>query len=455
MTTPASLPPGPSSLPLVGNLPAFLRDPLQFLGGLSRQYGDVASFKLGRHPAVLLSDAALVDRVIRDQRFERTDTTRRAVAAVAGGGLLTLEGPQHRRHRRLMSPALHKDRIRRYVEIMSEETYRTLDAWPNGEERDLVGMMRQLTLNIVARCLFNTGDLSEAHHVDAALRRLRGWLLPSTMLARVLPFRLPMLVGPPARHALALQAFVREIVSARRAAGRDDGGDLLTMLLEARDEDGSALSDEEICAETLTMLIAGHATTAHTLTWAWHLLSQHPALQSALREEVWRVAGERPIGDGDLAQLTLTDRVVRETLRLYPPVWFTDRICANDSELGGYRIPAHTTVVISNWLLHRDPRHFADPERFDPVRFLPERASAIASGTYLPFGAGPHICIGSGFALTEARLVLAAMAQRFTIQAVPRYPVRPRPGMTLGMRHPFAVVPTRTRPSAQVASANV
>lgn len=161
---------GPTSLPFVGNLPAFLRDPLQFLGDLSRQYGDVASFRLGRHPAVLLSDAALVDRVIRDPRFERTDTTRRTAAAVAGTGLRSLEGPPHRRHRRLMSPAFHKDRIRRYVDIMAEETYRALDAWPSGEERDLSAVMRQLTLNIVARSLFNTGDLSEARHVDAALR---------------------------------------------------------------------------------------------------------------------------------------------------------------------------------------------------------------------------------------------------------------------------------------------
>jgi pentalenene oxygenase len=169
---------------------------------------------------------------------------------------------------------------------------------------------------------------------------------------------------------------------------------------------------------------------------------------------VQRQLGNRPVGFDDLAQLPLTDRVVRETLRLYPATWFSDRVCAAPAELGRYRIPAQTAIVFSNRLLHRDPRSFAEPERFDPERFLPERAASIPDGAYLPFGAGVHMCIGTSFALAEARIILAAMVHRFTVRAVPRFPVVPRPGVTLAMRHPFAVVPTlrRTGTTAHVGA---
>ena len=446
-------PPGPRSLPVIGNLHEFLREPLEYLAGLVRSYGDVVTFKLGLQPAVLINDPAVVDKLIRDTRFERSDSARRSVAALTGAGLLTLEGAQHRRHRRLISPALHRDRIKRYVAIMAEETYRVLDAWPSGEERDLSMVVRQLTLDIVARSLFNTEQASQASLIDATFKRLRGRLLRSSMMARMLPFRVPLLIGRPARDARALQGFIAQLVRERRAQ-RDDPDDLLTMLLAARDEDGGALSDEEIGAECLTMLLAGHATAAQTLTWAWHLLTQNPDVQAALSEEVRRELGDRPITFDDLARLPLTERVVRETLRLYPATWFHDRACAQPAELAGYYIPAGTVVAFSNWLLHRDPRSFAEPERFDPDRFLPERAAAIRDGSYLPFGAGVHSCIGTSFALAELRVILAAMAQRFQVRAVPRFPVEARPGITLAMRHPFAVVATlrRAEPAARVSA---
>ncbi|HEX5657495.1 MAG TPA: cytochrome P450, partial [Polyangiales bacterium] len=270
--------------------------------------------------------------------------------------------------------------------------------------------------------------------------------LPSTMFSRLFRIDPGVFYGKRARQAVAeLQALVHEIVADRRVCG-EDRGDLLSMLISARDEDGSALSDDDICAETLTMLLAGHDTTAHTLTWAWHLLTQNPSWLDAVTQEVRAALGERDVTFEDLPQLTLVDRVVRETLRLYPPAWYADRVSAQDTELGGYRIPAGTAVVWSTWVTHRDARWFAEPERFDPDRFTPERAARIPEGAYMPFGAGVHMCIGNTFALTEARVILTAMVQSFAIRATPRQPVRPRPMVTLGMQHPFVVVPTRRAP---------
>ncbi|MET0282921.1 MAG: cytochrome P450 [Polyangiales bacterium] len=438
-----SLPPGPRALPWLGHLPAFLADPLAFLTKLQRDYGDVVAFRVGLQPSILISDPALIDRVVRDRTFERTQSTRKALGTLAGIGLLSLEGSQHLRHRRLMAPAFHRERIKRYVDIMAHETYRMLESWQSGQERDLREAMMRLTFSIVSRSLFNTDTGHEAERVDAALQTAMPWIMPTTMLSRLVRIEQGVYYGKRARAAIAeLHQIVRDIVRERRASG-EDRGDLLSMLISARDEDGSALTDQDIGAETLTMLLAGHDTTAHTMTWAWYLLTQNPTLLDALTQEVRGTLGEREVGFDDLPRLTLTDRVVRETLRLYPPAWFADRVNAQDTELGGFHVPAGTEVVWSTWVTQRDPRWFANPVRFDPERFRAERAQSVPEGAYLPFGGGVHMCIGNTFALTEARVILAAMAQRFDIRATPHFPVRPRPMVTLGMQHPFAVVPTR------------
>jgi cytochrome P450 len=436
-------PPGPRPLPWIGHLPGFLTDPLTFMSKLQRDFGDLASFRIGPQPLVLVSDPALIDRVVRDRSFERSDPTRRALATLLGPGLLSLEGAPHLRHRRLMAPAFHRERIRRYVEIMGQETYRMLDGWQSGQERDLREAMMRVTFAIVSRSLFNTDTGREAERVDRALQTALPWVVPSTLVARLIGLERGAFYGTRARAAVAeLHRIVHQIVRERRAQN-EDRGDLLSMLITARDEDGSALSDDDICAETLTMLFAGHDTTAHTMTWAWYLLTQNPSVLDALTEEVRSAIGEREVSFDDLPRLPLSDRVVRETLRLYPPAWYADRVSMQDTELGGFRIPAGTPLVWSTWVTQRDPRWFREPARFEPDRFLPAQAELIPEGAYVPFGAGVHMCIGNVFALTEARVILAAMTQRFAIRATPRHPVRPRPTVTLGMQHPFAVVPTR------------
>jgi cytochrome P450 len=437
---------------VLGNVLALRRDPLRFLTGLARDYGDVVSFRVGMQRAVLINQPALIDRIVRDRRFVRSAQTRRGLSSLLGNGLLSLEGAPHLRHRRLMQPAFHRERIRRYVAIMADETYRVLERWRGGEVRELREEMMRLTFSIVARSLFNTDTTSDADNVHAALKRALPAVLNSTMLSRVSPVPLPPLYGRSTRAAIGeLHDLVRAIVQRRRREG-DDRGDLLSMLLATRDEDGSALSDEEVCAETLTILLAGHDTTAHTLTWAWYLLTMHPTIQEALATEVRAVVGERAVTDEDLPRLQLADRVVRETLRLYPAAWWADRIWDEPTELGGFAIPANTLVVFSTYVTQRDGRYFPDPERFDPDRFLPERAAKMADGAYLPFGAGVHVCIGNTFALMEARLILAAIAQRFVVRATQAGAVRPKPLVTLGMERPFPVELT-SRPHANTNEA--
>ena len=436
------VPPGPSAFPLLGHVVGLLRDPLAFLTQLTREYGDVATFYLGRTPAVFINHPALIERVIRDRDFERGEHTRRGLAVLLGQGLLSLEGAPHLRHRRLMQPAFHRERIERYVSIMADETYATISRWRDGELLDLREQCMRLTFAIVARCLVNADTQRAATRVDAILQRVLPPVTNSTMLSRIAPFHLPPLFGPGTHRSIReLHELVDGMVRERRSEG-GDRGDLLSMLLASRDEDGSALSDDDVRAEALTILLAGHDTTAHTLNWAGYLLATHPEIQQAVANEVRTVAGDRRLTSADLMRLTLVDRVIRETLRLYPPAWWADRACSSAVELGGFEVPANRVVVFSAYVTQRDPRNFAQPDRFDPDRFSPERAAAIPDGAYVPFGAGVHTCIGNTFAMAEARMILAALAQRFALRALHPERVRPRALVTLGMAEPFPVVLT-------------
>lgn len=429
--------PGPRGIPGLGHLPALTRDALGFLAALAREHGDVASFRIGRRPLVFINHPQLIDRVLRDRDFERSPESRESLGSFLGPGLLALEGAPHLRQRRLMQPAFHRERIRQYVALMAEETYAALDPLARGAALDVRALMMALTFSIVSRTLFNTDTRADTAEVGAALDAITPAALLRSRLSLLLPFTIPY--PPSTRAAIArLQRLVTNVVSARRRE-EQDRGDLLSMLIAARDEDGSSLSDEDVAAEALTILLAGHDTTAHAVTWATYLLTQYPLVQEALAREVRDVAGDRPLQFDDLPRLPLAERVLQETLRLYPPAWWADRVSAKPKELGGFTIPADTIVVFSVYVLQRDPRFFVDPERFDPDRFLPERMKQQTPGAYLPFGAGVHMCIGNTFALMEGRLILAALAQRFRFERADARPVRPKPVITLGMADPFRV----------------
>lgn len=445
----AALPSAPG-LPWLGHLPFLIHDALGFLSRLG-QRGDITRLHIGQRPCVFINHPELIDRVVRDRSFERSAETRRALASFLGQGLLSLEGSPHLRQRRLMQPAFHRDRIRRYVGLMAEETYAELDALKPGVAHDMRDVMMRLTFAIVARTLFNADTRKDAADVDAALRKVTPAVLMRSRLSRILPFDMPYL--PSTRAGIArLQELVQNIVAQRRREG-GDRGDLLSMLLAARDEDGSALSDEDVAAESLTILLAGHDTTAHTMTWAMYLLSQQPALQEALADEVRSVAGDRPLTFDDLPRLSLSERVVQETLRLYPAAWWADRVCSEPAQLGPHTIPGGTSVVFSVYVTHRDARFFPDPLRFDPDRFLPERAKEIPASAHLPFGAGVHVCIGNTFALMEGRLILSALAQRFRFRRADARPVRAQPLITLGMADPFPMILEARGPHSALSAA--
>jgi len=313
---------------------------------------------------------------------------------------------------------------------MTDRAVEMLAAWRNGETRDIHQEMMRLTLGIVVRALFNV-ESDETTQISSAMNLIMGstsgirMLLPP--IARYLPT--PKMIG--FRRAVAqLDKTVYGIIAQHRARGTDSG-DLLSMLMAARDEDGSRMSDKQLRDEVLTFLLAGHETTALSMTWTWHLLSQHPEVEQKLHDELDRVLSDRVPQFSDLPALPFTERVIKESMRLYPPAWSLARTVVSDFELRGYRIPAGANVVMSQWIMHRHPAYFPDPEKFDPDRWLLDRSQKLPRFAYFPFGGGPRQCIGSSFAMMEATLLLATIAQRFRLRSVPDHPVVLVPSFTL------------------------
>lgn len=426
------LPPvrGPRRLPLVGHLPWIARDPVNFFAQISRRYGDVVPLRIGVTRALYVNRPDLIAKLVRDRNCHRSDESRSGIRSFVGEGLLAIEGSTHLRHRRLMAPAFHRERFREYGALMCAEAQAEVSRWRSGETRDMRADMMRLTFAIVSKALFSADTRDEARSVGAAMEEILPWLFLGATLAGVFPW-LPIFYPPRARASIKrLKRLVREIIARRRREG-GERGDLLSMLLATRDEDGSALSDEDICDEALTLLIAGHDTTANTLLWACHLLTQNPAIQEAVAAEVRGVLGDRRLTPELLPKLPLVQQVIDETLRLYPVVWVGDRVPQRDIQLGPYDIQAGTRVMFSMYTTQRDARFFHDPLRFDPSRFTPERAKTIPEGAYLPFGAGVHMCIGTSFALMETRTILATILQRFSMHAVPGHKVSVDPQIVL------------------------
>jgi cytochrome P450 len=309
-----------------------------------------------------------------------------------------------------------------------------LAAWSDGEVRDIHQEMMQLTMRIVAKVLFSVEVTEDAQKVAASLnllmRHTSGFRMIMPPPLRHLP--LPELVRVK-RAVRELDEIVNRIIHQRRAGG--DNGDLLSMLIAARDEDGSAMTDRQLRDEIMTFLLAGHETTAVSLSWTWYLLSQHPEAGQKLRQELSDVLGGRTPQLEDLARLPYTDKVVKESMRLYPPAWSLARSVAKETDIGGYRLPVGANVVMSPWIMHRDPRYFDRPEQFDPDRWTELSTQQLPRFAYFPFGGGPRLCIGASFAMMEANLLLATIAQRVELRLVPGHPVTPQPGITLRPRH--------------------
>lgn len=439
-----SRPPGPK-LGFFEGFRTFRKDALGFLLHTARTYGDAASFRIGPFDLYLLSHPDHVREVlVAGHHAVRKSRVLQEARRILGDGLLTSEGETHKRNRRILQPGFHHERIASYGEAMAELAAVAADRLREGQEFDLHEELMGLTLAIVGRTLFGTDvDQADAQLVAASLRTMLD------MYDRFfLPFaehleRLPL---PANRRFWQAKASLDEVVFGlireRRAAG--DHGDLLSMLLAARDGEErpgavGAMSDQQIRDEATTIFLAGHETTALALTWAFYLLSQSPEVEQRLHRELDEVLGDRMAGPSDLSALTYSRWVLSESLRLYPPAWTMGRMVVADLPVGGYVVPAGATALLSQYVIHHDPRWYPDPWRFDPERWKPEAVAARPKYSFFPFGAGPRMCIGEDFAWMEGMLVLATIAQRWRFRLVPgqridlspRITLRPRYGMRM------------------------
>jgi cytochrome P450 len=424
-------PPGPKPHFLIGNLPLASPDPLAVYARWAREYGDIFYYRAGWIHVYFLNHPELIESVLvrNHQNFQKGRVIRNS-RWIFGEGLLTSEGEHWKRQRRLAQPAFHRERIASYASVMTNYAEQMLSQWQDGTVIDAHQEMMRLTLRIVVRALFGV----EAEETEEISRSLNVMMRNSTGARLILPPFFRLLPTPQMfefrRAVRKLNDTVNRIIDLHRRDGTDSG-DLLSVLMEAQDEDGSRMDDRQLRDEVMTFLLAGHETTALALSWTWHLLSQDSQVESRLHQELDRVLEGRIPSISDLSSLTYTEAVIKESMRLYPPAWSVAREALKEFELGGYSIPAGSNVVMSQWIMHRDSRFFSEPERFDPGRWSGERSSKLPRFAYFPFSGGPRQCIGSSFAMMEAVLLLATVAGRFQLGRVEGKPVVPVPSFTL------------------------
>ena len=433
------------TVPLLGVLPALARDPLAVFER-ARPLGDVVRLAVPGRPIFVLADPAHVRRVLQENHanYRRTPFHDK-LKSVLGEGLLTSEDSLWHRQRRLLQPAFRAERTRRFVGAMDTAAAELGNRWEAagpGRVLDVSREMSDLALDVVVRCLLGQERRGGNAAISAAVREAQDWLAGRFWsLAPGWTERLPTAANRRFRRALAtLDAALSRIVGERLAAG-EAGHDLLGMLLAAQ-QGSTGLDERQVRDEAMTMLLAGHETSAATLTWTWHLLACHPAIADAVCEEAVQVFGKHPRPDAEgLGRLDLTRAVIEEAMRLYPPVAWFGRLAAGPDRIAGYGVPAGAITVLSPWLVQRDPRLWPDPERFDPARFAP--GTRVAPYAYFPFGGGPRTCIGNHFAMTEMLVALAVLAPRFRLRHAGDGPVRPELLVTL---RPAGGLPMRAEP---------
>lgn len=425
--------PGPKSGGILPFRSPFVHDRTGFLLRAAREYGDVVAFRVGSRRLVLVThpDAIRDVLVTKNANFVKSRGLER-MRRLLGNGLLTSEDPLHARQRRLVAPAFHRERLLAYGTVMVECARATGERWQDGATVDMAREMSRLTLAIVGRTLFAADVADEADDIGAALTELMRvfdfTLLPGSELFDHLP--IPATIR--FRRARArLDATIYRLMAQRRQDGQDRG-DLLSMLLGARDEEGGApMDDAQVRDEAITLFLAGHETTANALTWTWYSLSEHPAVQAALQAELDAQLGGRLPTFTDLPKLGYAAMVLAEAMRLYPPAWVIGRRALADCQIGGYGIPANTVILVSPYVTHRDPRWYPNPLRFDPLRWTAQAVARRPKFAYVPFGGGPRVCIGEQFARMEGVLVLAALAQAWRARRVPAHAADVEPLITL------------------------
>lgn len=447
------MPPGPRGWKTLGFLRPSADGVIAFLTQTSRRYGPVAGFRVLGARVYVIDEPALIEEILvrRQHEFVR-DTGATLLRELVGDGLVTSEEPRHRERRRMLQPAFHRAQIATYAGSMVSEAVHLADGWSARPNVEIAAEMRQLTLAVVGAALFGTDMRARADDVAGVLRRV---IEKGSRVGPLLAFGEPLIAAYrrrfPRRPSLffgrerrELEAIIAPIVAQRRT---DGGRDIVSLLLTERDEHGAALSDDDVRNEVVTLVLAGHETTATALTWAWYLLATHPAAAAKLHAEVDAVLGDRDPTLDDVARLRYTSAVFSETLRMYPPAMAFGRRPIADVRLGGYTIPRGSSIFLSPYITQRNPRNFADPEAFVPERWFGEPPAKF---TYFPFGGGAKMCIGEPFSKLEGVLVLATLARRVQLALLGDATVGIASGATLRPDRPIRMQP-RPRTNRQPA----
>jgi len=436
-----SPPPGPKGHFLLGVMRDFNDDTLGFIERC-RDFGDVVKTRFLWVHAYFLYNPRDIESLLTTnaKSFRKAQSLRSPFfARLVGNGLVTSEGEFWRRQRRLAQPAFHRQRISSYGAVMVEYAQRALTKWREGETLDISREMNRLTLEIVVKTLFNADVSSDADHVGAMLSEVVKPFASQATLKWILDNRLPTPGHRRYFQAVSeIDRIVFRIISERRASKLDEG-DLLSMLLQAQDEDGSQMTDAQLRDEVMTLFLAGHETTALSLSWSWYLLATHPEVEKKWHAELKEVLGDRLPTVEDLRNLTYTEMITKEAMRLYPPAYAVGREALEDTSFGGFKVPKGSQVFAFQWVTQRDERYFENPDRFDPERWTAERAEEIPKYAYFPFGGGPRQCIGNYFAMMEIVLLLATIGQRFSlslaaeqrVELLPVLSLRPKQGIRL------------------------
>ncbi len=424
--------PAPEGDGIAGNLIELGKDPLGFFTRC-RDYGDLVPLRLGLTLSCLLTHPDYIEQILKDRETFIKSRGFRVLKTLLGEGLLTAEGESWFWQRRLAQPMFHQKRIDNYGSIMIEYTHRMLQTWRDGETHDIHADMMRLTLQIVMKCIFNADvDTGEAKVIANALDVAMNWFESKRRQNFLVWEWFPRPENIKYHQAIAqMDEAIYQLIGSRRQQ-TEQTEDLLSMLIEARDEEtGRQMDDKLLRDEVATLMLAGHETTANALSWTLMLLAQYPEVRQKLEAELKQVLQGRLPTVEDIGKLHYTSQVVKESMRLYPPVAIFGREAARDCTIGDYDIPQGTVVTISQWVMHRHPRYFENPGVFQPERWTEAFEKELPRGVYIPFGDGPRVCIGKGFAQMEAVLLLAAIAQRFELDLEPGFAIVPQPSITL------------------------
>lgn len=459
-TTPDILP-GPRGLPLLGSLLDVWSSPLKLFAEATAAHGQNVRLRFLYLDYYLLNDPAAIHHVlVQHQANYRKSRNYQGLKVMLGQGLLTSEGDFWKKQRRMSQPAFHRDKLASFADQMVSCTKDMLDRWDReevGATFDLHREVMRLTFRIVGQTLLSTELDGDARAIGDALEVAIAWA--NDYVESLL--RVPPWIPTPnntrfAKAKATIDTLVDRIVAERRAArdrGAPEKNDLLAMLMGAEDEaTGDRMSDLQLRHELLTLVLAGHETTANALTFVFYLLSRHPGVARKLAEEIDTVLGGRAPGIADLKQLVYTTMVIEEAMRLYPPAWVLEREAIEADVVCGVHLPKDAIVGISPFVLHRNAALYPNPEGFDPERFRPSASASRGKHHYLPFGGGPRFCIGNAFAMMELQLVVAMIVQRFRLDLVPGFELELDPSVTLrpkrGVRVTLRRAPDRTRPAA-------